>query len=136
MASGTALEREAGTVAESSPDSLLMEMSGGEPGLITGRMVSEAAQRGDAAALEAFRRIGYYLGLGVVNLIHAFDPEMVVIGGGVARSGHHLLKELEKAVEENGLRTLVGGTAISLSTLGGDAGLIGAGATAWEGIGG
>ncbi|MHB8895948.1 MAG: ROK family protein [Candidatus Geothermincolia bacterium] len=135
MASGTALEREAARLAESSEASLLMEMSGGETGLITGEMVSAAADRGDPAALEAFKRIGYYLGLGVVNLIHAFDPEMVVIGGGVARSGRHLTEELEKAVKENGLPSLVSGTSIKLSTLGGDAGLIGAGAIAWEGIG-
>lgn len=135
MASGTALAREAAELAGEDRGSLLLELSGGDLGAITGVMVSEAAERGDPAALEAFRRIAHYLGLGVVNLIHAFDPEMVVIGGGVACSGHHLLDELAKAVRTNGLSALTGGTTIALSSLGGDAGLIGAGAIAWEGIG-
>ena len=99
-------------------------------------MVSAAAEKKDPAALEAFKRVAYYLGLGVVNLIHAFDPETVVLGGGVARSGHLLLDELNEVVAANGIPSLIAGTTITLSNLGGDAGLIGAGAIAWEGIGG
>lgn len=134
MASGTALAREAARLA-CGKDTVLLEMSGGSPEAITGEMVSLAADRKDPVALEAFALIGRNLGLGVVNLIHAFDPEMVVIGGGVACSGHHLLDELKSSVSRSGLPALVGGTTITLSSLGGDAGLIGAGAIAWEGIG-
>jgi glucokinase len=136
LASGTALEREAAALAREYGGSLLLDMTGGDLELITGEMVSSAAERKDPAALEAFKRVAYFLGLGVVNLIHAFDPELVVLGGGVARSGHLLLDELERAVAAQGIPTLIQGTTIALSTLGGDAGLIGAGAIAWEGIGG
>jgi glucokinase len=99
-------------------------------------MVSAAAERGDAAALAAFRSIGYELGLGVVNLIHAFDPEKVVLGGGMSRSGHFLLDEVSRAVSENGLPELTRGVNVVLSGLGADAGIVGGGAIAWEGIGG
>jgi len=136
LASGTALEREAAALASKLDRSVLIEMCCGDSRAITGEMVSAAAELRDPAALEAFKRVAYYLGIGVVNLIHAFDPEMVVLGGGVARSGHLLLDELEKVVEEKGIPALVEGTGVALSTLGGDAGLIGAGAIAWEGIGG
>ncbi len=136
LASGTALERQAASLAGSAPGSLLLEMCGGDTDLITGRMVCEAADRGDGPAVQAFGRIGYYLGLGVVNLIHVFDPETVVLGGGVARAGRHLLGELKKSVAENGIEALVRKTRIELSALGGEAGLVGAGAMAWEGIGG
>jgi glucokinase len=136
LASGTALEREAVALASVSEGSLLVEMTGGDLTLVTGEMVSSAAERKDPAALEAFKRVAYYLGLGIVNLIHAFDPEMVVLGGGVARSGHLLLVELDEVVAAHGIPALIEGTTITLSNLGGDAGLIGAGAIAWEGIGG
>ena len=136
LASGTALEREAAGLAEADPGSLLNELGGGAAGGITGEMVSAAAERGDAAALEAFRRVGYNLGFGVVNLIHAFDPSKVVLGGGMSRSGHFLLDEVERAVAERGLPELTRGVEVVLSGLGADAGLIGAGAIAWEGIGG
>jgi glucokinase len=136
LASGTALEREAAALARLKKGSLLLEMTGGDLELLTGEMVSAAAEKKDPAALEAFKRVAYYLGLGVVNLIHAFDPETVVLGGGVARSGHLLLDELNEVVAANGIPSLIAGTTITLSNLGGDAGLIGAGAIAWEGIGG
>ena len=135
MASGTALEREAASLAVSEPGSLLLELCGGDTAGLTGKMVSAAAERGDAAALEAFKRIGYNLGLGVVNLIHAFDPQRVVLGGGMSRSGHFLLGEVRRTVAEHGIEALVGDTDVVLSGLGADAGLIGAGAIAWEGIG-
>jgi glucokinase len=135
MASGTALEREAAALATDAPDSLMLQMSGGDPELITGETVSAAAERNDPAALEAFTRVGYWLGLGIVNLIHSFDPEMVVLGGGVARSGHHLVDEVNRTIREKGLPSLVARVRLALSALGGDAGLIGAGAMAWEGIG-
>jgi len=134
MASGTALAREAARLA-GERDTVLLEMGGGSPGSITGEMVSRAADAGDPVALEAFRYLGRNLGVGIVNLIHVFDPEVVVVGGGVARSGRHLLGELEASVREHGIPSLVSGTAIALSSLGGDAGLVGSGAIAWEGIG-
>jgi glucokinase len=136
MASGTALEREASALAEADKSSLLCELRGGVEAGITGEIVSAAAERGDPAALEAFRRVGYNLGLGVVNLIHAFDPSKVVLGGGMSRSGHFLLDEVARVVSERGLPELTRGVEVVLSGLGADAGLVGAGAIAWEGIGG
>jgi len=136
MASGTALEREAARLAEENPGSLLLEMTGGDTELITGEMVSAAAERGDPAALGAFTYVASSLGLGIVNLMHLFDPEMVVLGGGVSRSGHLLMDELNKYVADHGIPALTEGTTIALSALGGDAGLVGAAAMAWEGIGG
>lgn len=135
MASGTALEREASALVAHGEGPLLLRLAGGNASLITGEMVSEAARQGDAAALGAFERVASSLAYGVVNLIHAFDPEMVVLGGGVARAGDLILAPLARAVERLGLPALIEGTSMVLSRLAGDAGLIGAGAIAWEGIG-
>lgn len=135
LASGTALERAAAEAAREDPDSLLNRLCDDDPAGITGEIVSRAAEAGDRAALDAFSQIAYYLGLGIVNLIHIFDPEMVVLGGGVSHSGHLLLDEVRSVVRERGIRVLVRDARIELSSLGREAGVVGAGAIAWEGMG-
>ena len=135
LASGTALEREAARFMAEEDASVLRRMCEGNACDLTGEMISEAAENGDPAALKAFSYITHYLGLGLVNLMHLLDPEIVVIGGGVSRSGHLLLDEVRGVVRERGVPTLVEGAHIVLSTLGSDAGLIGSAALAWEGIG-
>lgn len=56
-----------------------------DPGALT-----EAADRGDERALEVWRRIGHYLGAGVAALINVFNPEAVLVGGGISGAGEHL----------------------------------------------
>ncbi|UDY22517.1 ROK family protein [Nocardioides sp. Kera G14] len=63
---------------------------GGAEGL-TGPMITEAAQSGDRLARAAFDEIGRWLGVGLANLTAAFDPELVVVGGGVSAAGDLLL---------------------------------------------
>jgi len=134
LASGTALTREAARLVEGDAGSRLYQMCGGDTGSITGEMVSVAADEGDEPARRAFKKVAYYLGLGLVSLIHLFDPEMVVLGGGVCASGHLLIDETRRVVSERGIPPLVRDVNIALSTLGTDAGLIGSAAMAWEGI--
>lgn len=136
FASGAALERTAISLAREDPGSILYELSVSQSGQVTGETVAQAAERGDAAALEAFAGVAHYLGLGIVNLVMIFDPEMVVLGGGVSRSGHLLLDGVRGAVAEHGIAALFGDLTIAQSTLGNDAGVIGAAAMAWEGIDG
>lgn len=135
LASGTALEREASRLAGDDPGSALMSACGGDLAGLTGEMVARAAGEGDPVALQAFRSVAYYLGLGIVSVIHALGPEKVVLGGGVSASGHLLLDEVRRVVAERGIPVLVEPVGIELSTLGTLAGLIGAAALAWEGIG-
>lgn len=77
---------------------LLTELCGGDPGALTGPMVTEAARRGDAVALEGFATVGRWLGVGVANLVAAFDPELVVVGGGVSAAGDLLLGPAREAL--------------------------------------
>lgn len=134
LASGTALVREASRLAHEFKDSKLLSLSGGKTEKITGELVAQAAQQGDPASLEAFSRISKYLGIGIANLIHIFDPEMVVLGGGMSRSGNLFLDKVKEAVCENGNSFLIRDARIRLSSLGREAGVIGAAAIAWEGI--
>ena len=63
-----------------------------ERGFPAGPQLVEAAQQGDASALEALRVLGERLGVGIANAINTFDPEQVVIGGGVSAAGELLLE--------------------------------------------
>lgn len=135
LASGSALRREAAERAAADRGSALWKLSGGDLAGLTGEMVALAAEGGDRAALRAFECIAYFLGLGIVSIIHLLDPEKVVLGGGVSRSGHLFIDEVRSVVAERGIPVLVEHVGIELSSLGADAELVGAAALAWEGIG-
>jgi glucokinase len=89
-ASGTALTVRARELALENPSSapVLLDLVGGHPDDITGQLVSEAAELGDAAARQSFAELARWIGDGVASLTAALDPDIVVIGGGVSESPH------------------------------------------------
>lgn len=91
--SGNALVRfvRARVDTEEYDGSLLVEMASGDPAKITGPAVTLAAMSGDALALAAYDSVGTWLGVGLANLVAAFDPELLVVGGGVSSAGDLLL---------------------------------------------
>ncbi|MGZ4474067.1 MAG: ROK family protein [Nocardioides sp.] len=101
--SGNALVRYArGRIIQSyAGTTLLEELTGGKPAALTGPMVTEAAHGGDRIALDAFDEVGVWLGVGIANLVAAFDPELVVIGGGVSAAGDLLLDPARAALEQS-----------------------------------
>ena len=101
-ASGKALLRFAQAIAQQKPEraALLLEMAGGDPSAITGRQITEAAHRGDGAARDAFATIGYWLGVAMADLAQVFDPQMLVIGGGVIEAGDLLMGPTENSYRE------------------------------------
>ncbi len=130
LASGTAIAREAREALMAGRPSLIAELAGGEVHRVDARLVAEAAQRGDALAQEIYQRAGFYIGLGIVNLMHLFNPEVVVLGGGVSRAGDLLLAPIREVVAERALASFQEDFSIVLSGLGDDAGLLGAAAWA------
>lgn len=90
LASGSALGREGARLAGQRPGSELARLAA-EGNAITGVHVTEAARRGDRAAGEALERIGTLLGVGIANAMNIFNPELVLIGGGVSDAGDLLL---------------------------------------------
>jgi glucokinase len=66
---------------------------------VTGAAVGAAAERGDALALEVIREAAQYLGLGIVNLLHLFSPQAVVIGGSVTKLGELLFAPMRETIE-------------------------------------
>ncbi len=98
-------------------------------GELTGEMVGEAAQAGDGVALEAVERAAHYLGIGVLNLIHIFDPEIVILGGGVTKLGPLLFDPVRAWVLSQAMAPVQRDTPIVPAALGDDVGLLGA--VAW-----
>jgi len=101
--SGNALVRYArGRIIQSySGTTHLEQLTGGDPAALTGPMVTEAARGGDRIALHAFDEIGGWLGVGIANLVAAFDPELVVVGGGVSAADDLLLDPARAALEQS-----------------------------------
>lgn len=128
-ASGRALVREAKTAAAGGVDAAvpLLLLAGGDPEAITGPLVTEAAQSGDAFSIELIASLARWLGGGIASLVAVLDPAAVVIGGGVSEAGDLLMVPLRAAFESQlsgrGHRPVA---EIRLATLGNKAGVIGA----------
>jgi glucokinase len=93
--------------------------------------VAEAARRGDIVSIEVYLEAGRLLGCGVANLVSLFDPEIVVIGGGLAAASDLFLDALRKAVKERAQPLAARQVKIVTSQLGGEANLLGAAKLAW-----
>lgn len=82
-ASGTALGRTAIERIESHAGSEVLELAGGDARSITGAVVGQAAVKGDEFALSLVREAAWWLGVGLASFVNIFDPERIVLGGGV-----------------------------------------------------
>jgi glucokinase len=128
LASGTALGREGREVAAREPDSALGKaLAAGEE--IDGAFVTRSAQDGDAAAREVLAKIGTNLGVALSNLANIFNPDVIVIGGGVSAAGELLLEPARQELQTRALPPM-NRTPVKVAELGGDAGMIGAAAMA------
>ncbi|MCJ7434616.1 MAG: ROK family protein [Anaerolineales bacterium] len=93
--------------------------------------ISKAAKQGDALSIEAYQQAGKYLGIGVANFLHAFDPSILIFGGGVSQSGALLFEPFEISLKEHVIHPrYLEGLVIARAELGDDAGLLGARALA------
>ncbi len=128
LASGTALGREGRAAAESSPDSELgKRLAAGEE--VDGKAVTEAALAGDDTAVAVFELIGSRLGVACANYANIFEPNAIVVGGGVIAAGALRLDPAPREVRERALYPKYK-TPILAATMGNDAGMIGAAALA------
>ena len=121
FASATAIVRMTREASPRHPDSVLHGKDDQ-----TARMIFEAGKQGDELALEIFRRMGVYLGIGLANLINILNPEMIVIGGGVMNGWDLFAKDMQQQVEERAFPLLAARVKIVRAKCGDDAGLLGA----------
>lgn len=93
---------------------------------INGRVAFDAAKLDDKAAKEVCEAYISYIGEGLVNIINVFQPEKIVIGGGISKEGDRLLIPLKEYVEKYDYNKHMERTKIEIATLYNDAGIIGA----------
>ena len=86
----------------------------------------DAAKAGDPVALEVFDKYAHYLALAVNNVISFFDPDMIILGGGVSRAGDFLLNGVKDRLPEYLFYPTLKQPELRLASLGNDAGIIGA----------
>ena len=131
LASGTAIGRAGEAIAAERPDSALGRRAA-EGGEITGGLVTEMAHGGDEESREALARVGARLGAGLTGLANAFDPEVVVIGGGAVAAGELLLAPARAVVAERALPPIGERVRIVPAHFGDESGMLGAALIALE----
>jgi glucokinase len=125
-ASATAISVRAREGIEKGRQSSLKEAVGGELDTITSEIVYEQAVAGDPFCREVMTDTARYLAVGVANMLNIFNPEVVVIGGGVTRAGDVLFRPLAERVRGRAFPMALEGVRVVPAELGTNAGLIGA----------
>ena len=102
---------------------------GGDLSKLTAAIVYDAAKQGDRLALEVVRETARLLGTGVANLLNIFNPDVVVLAGGVTQAGDALFDPMRAEVRRRAFKPAVDACRIVPGALQGNAGVIGAVAT-------
>jgi glucokinase len=128
VASGRAIGRMGREAAAEHPESLIVELVGGDPQNVHGPAVTEAARRGDRMALGILSEVGRRLGEGIAGLVNVLDPELVVVGGGAAAAAGDLLLDPARRAFSDAVQAPEHRPSVPLvaAALGNDAGAIGA----------
>ncbi|HEY70611.1 MAG TPA: ROK family protein [Anaerolineae bacterium] len=126
IAAGPAIARKVLERIETGESSILTEMVHDEEPL-TAAYVGRAARMKDRLAMEVVSEAGRHIGRHLASLVHAFNPEMIVLGGGVSRIGHPFFNAIEQALHEHVIHPMyVEDLPLVPAKLGDEAGLIGA----------
>ena len=124
LGAGPAVARIAQMKLRSNPSSLIRSLAGKRA--ITAEVVAEAARRGDRTARRVLEDVGSNLGRGVASIVSLLNPELVVMGGGLAGAGELILAPLRRAARQWGQPLSSRQVRIVRSRLGDDAGVLGA----------
>ncbi|PRX28625.1 glucokinase [Orenia metallireducens] len=129
IASGTALSKLGKEAVESGKDTLMSDLVA-DSTKVNGAVVAKAAEQGDKVAKEIMDKIAGYLGIGMANLINIFNPDTIVIGGGVSQSWGLIEDKVNSTIQARAMDSLVEDVDVVIAELGSDVGVLGAVATA------
>lgn len=132
FASGTAIARNAINRIKLGEKSSLIDMIEGKIDTITAENVGEAAQEGDDLAMDVFSRAAYYLGVGLVNLVNIFNPEMIILGGSIAQQLDLMREPARQVVDARAFKIAAESVRIVPAQLGNEAGVCGAAAYVFD----
>ncbi len=131
LAAGPAIARDAREALRTGRESKMRALVHDEIGKITTATVAQAARAADPLALEILHRAGYYIGLGMVNLLHILDTELFVVGGGVAiHAWDYIYPQMIDRLQHHAFPSMSRGVRVVQARFGDDAGLLGAAALA------
>jgi glucokinase len=130
LASGTAIAREARERVQRGTETLIAELSRGDPERITAKLVAEAAERGDWQANDILNQAMGYLGVGMANLVNLLNPELIVIGGGLSKMGQRLFEPVRRIIDLRAFSSPAKAVELRPAQLGDDVGVLGAAAVA------
>lgn len=124
-ASATALVKRMKRAIEAGcPSTLTEKVKAGEE--ISAREIHRAALGGDQLAREKLEETGMFLGVGIVSIMHALNPRLVVLSGGMIGAGEMILKPVNETIKERAFPEIREAARVVFARLGGDAGFIGA----------
>jgi glucokinase len=126
LASGPAIARDAARLVTDGRAPKLAHLAEGRT--LTAELVLEAARDGEDAAREVLHRAGYYLGLGLTGLLNVFDPQALVLGGGLVNLGDFYLGPAIETARKGAFPQIIADVVITTAKLGDRAGALGAAA--------
>ena len=98
-------------------------------------MIAKAASEGDPISIETLDEVGFYLGIGISNIINMLNPDRIVIGGGVSQAGPLLFDPIRRTMEVNSIYSALQACSLVQAELMDDAGIMGGAALAFQRFG-
>lgn len=129
LVAGPAIAKTAGKRLRAGEPSSLSQLNGDK---VTSRAVADAAREGDRLARNIFDRAGRLLGLGIANMVSLIDPQVVILGGGMAGVADLYLDSLRKAMRERAQPLAARQVKVVVSKLGDKVNLLGCARLAWQ----
>ncbi len=134
-ASAWGLKRLAKQQLKNNKNSLILKFAQNNLENITPKIIFDAYLKGDKIADRILNEMGYYLGLGLSILVNIFDPDVIIIAGGISRAGKPLLELIYKYIYQHSLPFYEGKIKIKLSKFKHKAGAIGSASLVFENLG-
>jgi len=131
LSSKTAIAKELVHLALNGQAPTVLEKAGTDIGLIKSSVIKKAMAAGEQAVIEVVERAAWYLGVGLGSLVDIFDPDVVIVGGGlVEKLGKSYLKPVEASMREHSM--IKSDVQLVAASLGDDSVIIGSAALAWQ----
>ena len=130
LASGAGIAREARERVARGVPTLIADLAEGDPSRISAKLVAQAAAQADIEAQDILHEAMIYLGIGMANLVNIFNPEVIVIGGGLTKMGKLLFGPVRRIIGRRAFPAAAQAVKVVPAQLGDDAGVLGAAAVA------
>lgn len=134
LASGTAIAARARERIARGASTMIAEMVAGDLELVSAKIVAQAVQQGDVEAQEILTEAMTYLGIGMANLVNLFNPQLIVIGGGLINLGEKLFGAVRRGIVCHAMEASASAVKIAPAELGDKVGVLGAAAVALSSI--